>query len=76
MDRDPHTFAPRAREDLDQLPMDYLEAEYPEEYRRRLIHGFGWTYYGPWYCPGRQRNGLARSLHRNFLTEDSLLRQN
>ena len=49
MDRDPHTFAPRAQEDLDQLPMDYLEAEYPEEYRRRLIHGFGWTYYGPWY---------------------------
>ena len=49
MDRDPRNRFQREQEYLDSLPMSYLEAEYPEEYRRRLVHGFGWTYYGPWY---------------------------
>lgn len=37
------------REYLDQLPREYLEAEYPDEYRARRDRGIGWRYIGPWY---------------------------
>lgn len=37
------------QEDLDALPQEYLEAEYPHEYRARRDWSFGWRDYGPWY---------------------------
>ena len=35
--------------DLDGLPDEYLEAEYPDVYRARREAGRFWRYYGPWY---------------------------
>ncbi len=37
------------QEYLDQLPQEYLEAEYPGEYRARRDWSIGWHYYGPWF---------------------------
>lgn len=37
------------RQDLDQLPDEYLEAEYPDLYRARRDRSIRWRDYGPWY---------------------------
>lgn len=36
-------------QELDQLPEEYLEAEYPDIYRARRDRGYRWRDYGPWY---------------------------